>query len=160
LLAIIAAIVIAIGLTSTAAKAGLIAATESPGFAAMSPGDLDKVAFDTPAAAEMQAAPASYQPAVIATPALVVTAGTPSDVALHPYLEEEQVFAPGSSTWLDAAVRGRTMSWRGAAVRCSASETAATRSALDGTWHRLMTPSLQPVTTDTGTWLSLAGACA
>jgi hypothetical protein len=42
----------------------------------------------------VQAAPASYQPAVIATPALVVTAGTASDLALHPYLEEEQEFAP------------------------------------------------------------------
>jgi hypothetical protein len=93
LLAIVAAVVIAIGLTSTAAKAGLIA-TESPGSAAMSTGDLDNAAFDTTAAAGMQAAPASYQPAVIATPALVVTAGTASDLALHPYLEEEQEFAP------------------------------------------------------------------
>jgi hypothetical protein len=94
LLAIVVAVVIAIGLTSTAAKAGLIAATESPGSAAMSTGDLDNAAFDGAATAGMQAAPASYQPAVIATPALVVTAGTPSDLALHPYLEEEQEFAP------------------------------------------------------------------
>jgi hypothetical protein len=94
LLAIVVAVVIAIGLTSTAAKAGLIAATESPGSAAMSTGDLDNVAFDGAATAGMQAAPASYQPAVIATPALVVTAGTPSDLALHPYLEEEQEFVP------------------------------------------------------------------
>jgi hypothetical protein len=94
LLAIAVAVVIAIGLTSTAAKAGLIAATELPGSAAMSTGDLDNTAFDMAAAAGMQAAPPSYQPAVIATPALVVTAGTPSDLALHPYLEEEQEFAP------------------------------------------------------------------
>jgi hypothetical protein len=94
LLAIVVAVVIAIGLTSTAAKAGLIASTESPGSAKMSTGDLDNAAFDTLATAGMQAAPASYQPAVIATPALVVTAGTPSDLALHPYLEEEQEFAP------------------------------------------------------------------
>jgi hypothetical protein len=60
----------------------------------MSIDDLDNVAFDTPTAAGMHAAPMSYQPAVIATPALVVTAGTASDLALHPYLEEEQEFAP------------------------------------------------------------------
>jgi len=94
LLAIVVAVVIAIGLTSTAAKAGLIGAAESPGPAAMSTGGLDNAAFDTAAAAGMQAETASYQPAVIATPALVVTAGTPSDLALHPYLEEEQEFAP------------------------------------------------------------------
>jgi hypothetical protein len=94
LLAIVAAVVIATGLTSTAAKAGLIATTESPGAAAMPMGDLDNAAFDTVATAGLQAAPASNQPAVIATPALVVTAGTPSDLALHPYLEEEQEFAP------------------------------------------------------------------
>jgi hypothetical protein len=89
-LAVIVAVVISIGLTSTAAKAGLIPAMQA---ATQFDDDMDDAAPPaTPAAADQHTG--SYQPAVIATPALLVGSGGASELAVRPFLEEEEEFAP------------------------------------------------------------------
>ena len=93
-LAAAVAILISVGLTSTAAMAGLAPVTDAPSLATPFATEFDGAAEHGAASAGMQLTRASYQPAVIATPALIVSAGVASDLAMHPYLEEEQEFAP------------------------------------------------------------------
>ena len=91
LLAVVVAVIVSIGLTSTAAKAGLMPATPSTEqFEAT----LDVGLLETIATADTQQTAGSYQPAVIATPGLLVSSGGASALSVRPYLEEEEEFKP------------------------------------------------------------------
>ena len=91
LLAVAIAVIISIGLTSTAAKAGLLPATPSTAQFEDTPDDTSSV---TAASMDMPHTAGAYQPAVVATPALLVNSGGASDLAVRPFLEEEEEFAP------------------------------------------------------------------
>ena len=89
LLAAALAVIISIGLTSTAAMAGLMPTTES----ATAFTQTDSL-LTTLTSADVPGRAGTYQPAVIATPSFLVDEGAASQLASRPYLEEEQEFAP------------------------------------------------------------------